>query len=323
MAHSCRSGDEWALSAEDFMREQSSGSADYAGEWDEVLWPQCDPACTMSNNGPRAESFFKWWLPVMVNLVSDVANQIEQAVDLLRGSRSILIITGAGLSADSGLPTYRGIGGLYEQGVTEEGFRIEQLLSGHAIEVRPDLTWKYLLQIERACRDAAPNKGHEVIAAMESHFERAWVLTQNVDGFHRRAGSRNLIDIHGDLHRIRCMRCSYKQEVADYSAFSIPPRCPNCRGVIRPDVVLFGERLPAQQLATYQTQTARGFDLVISIGTTSIFPYISASVLDAYHFRKPSIEINPGETDVTEFVTVKIRLGAAAALDAIWNRYIN
>ena len=198
---------------------------------------------------------------------------------------------------------------------------IEVMLSGEVFERRPELTWKYLLQIEQACRVAKPNRGHEVIAAIESRFDRVWVLTQNVDGFHRQAGSRNVIDIHGDLHHIRCMRCPYRQAVDDYSGFSIPPRCPGCRGVLQPDVVLFGEELPARQLVTYQAETRRGFDLVISVGTTSVFPYISAPVLAAYQLRDPSIEINPGETEVTRFVTVKVSHRAAPALDAIWSAY--
>jgi NAD-dependent deacetylase len=162
---------------------------------------------------------------------------------------------------------------------------------------------------------------HAVIAAMEAAFDRVWVLTQNVDGFHRRAGSRNVIDVHGDLHRIRCMRCPFSESVTDYAGFTIPPRCPDCRGILRPDVVLFGEQLPARQLTAYQAEVPRGFDLVLSIGTTSVFPYISAPVLDAYHFRTPSVEINPGETDVSEFVTVKLPMRAAPALDAIWREY--
>jgi NAD-dependent deacetylase len=246
---------------------------------------------------------------------------IAQVVDLLRGSRSILFITGAGLSADSGLPTYRGIGGLYENRAPEENIPIEFLLSRQALESHPDLTWKYLLQIEQSCRGAKPNRGHEVIAAIESRFDRVWVLTQNVDGFHRQAGSRNVIDIHGDLRHIRCMRCRYKQAVVDYSGFSIPPRCPDCRGVLRPDVVLFGEELPARELAVCEAETRRGFDLVISVGTTSVFPYISAPVLTAHQLRKPSVEINPGETEVTDFVTVKVSHRAAPALDAIWSAY--
>ncbi len=257
-----------------------------------------------------------------MNAVSpDHTQQIGRVVELLRQSRSLLFITGAGLSADSGLPTYRGVGGLYEGQDPEEGLPIESLLSQEVMYNRPELTWKYLLQIERACRGAKPNRGHEVIAEMESRFERVWVLTQNVDGFHRRAGSRNVIDIHGDLHRLRCIHCPFGQPVSDYAGLDIPPRCPACGGVLRPDVVLFGERLPERQLADYRAETTRGFDLVLSVGTTSIFPYISAPVLDAYHLRKPSVEINPGETDVTEFVAVKLPLGAAVALDTIWKSY--
>lgn len=256
-------------------------------------------------------------------LTPDVTRGVDQVVGLLRQSRSLLFITGAGLSADSGLPTYRGVGGLYNGTDPEEGVSIEVLLSGEVLSRRPELTWKYLHQIEKACRAAKPNRGHEVIAEMEKRFDRVWVLTQNVDGFHRRAGSQNVIDIHGDLHRLRCTQCALDLPVANYEGLSIPPRCVLCQGVLRPGVVLFGERLPDHQLAVYRGETARGFDLVFSIGTTSVFPYISAPVLDAYHFCRPSVEINPGDTDVTEFVTVKIPLGAAAALEAIWTRYNN
>jgi NAD-dependent deacetylase len=91
--------------------------------------------------------------------------------------------------------------------------------------------------------------------------------------------------------------------------------------LVRPNVVLFGEQLPTRQVAVYHTETKQGFDLVFSIGTTSLFPYIAAPVLDAYHFHRPTVEINPGETDVSEFATVRLRLGAAAALDAIWAAY--
>jgi NAD-dependent deacetylase len=259
--------------------------------------------------------------PETAAITVDNACRVEQAAELLRASRSVLVITGAGLSADSGLPTYRGVGGLYNGRDPDEGLPIESLLSAEVMQARPALTWKYLLQIEEACRGASPNRGHEVIAAMESRFDRVWVLTQNVDGFHRRAGSRNVIDIHGDLHRLRCIHCPHAVTVVDYAGLAIPPRCPACGGVLRPDVVLFGERLPASQLATYRAETAQGFDLVLSVGTTSIFPYIAAPMLDAYHLRKPSVEINPGDTDVTEFVTVKVALRAAVAMGAIWDAY--
>ncbi len=255
------------------------------------------------------------------SLTPSEQTQVLQVVDLLGKSKSILFITGAGLSADSGLPTYRGVGGLYEGKAAEMDLPIEAMLSGRMFSIRPELTWKYLTEIEKACRGVNPNRGHEVIAEIENSFERVWVLTQNVDGFHRRAGSKKVIEMHGMLSQIHCTKCPHKQEVETYEGFSLPPKCPDCNGILRPKVVLFGEALPKDQLSIYNAETSKGFDLVFSIGTTSVFPYISAPVLDAHHLKKPSIEINPGETDVSEFVTVKLALGAAKALDAIWTEY--
>ena len=113
---------------------------------------------------------------------------IDRIVDHLGRARSLLFVTGAGMSADSGLPTYRGVGGLYECDETEDGYAIEEMLSGGMFRQRPELTWKYLRQIERGCRGARFNRGHAVIAEMERHFPRVWTLTQNVDGFHRPRG---------------------------------------------------------------------------------------------------------------------------------------
>jgi NAD-dependent deacetylase len=246
---------------------------------------------------------------------------INRVVDLLRHSRSLLFITGAGISADSGLPTYRGIGGLYNANTTEDGRPIEELLSGPTFRQRPDLTWKYLKQIENACRGAKFNRGHEVIAQVEAHFERVWILTQNVDGFHRQAGSRNVIDIHGDLHHLRCTACSFRQMVPDYSELAVLPLCPRCRELVRPDVVLFEEMLPQDKVAQMYREIDPGFDLVFTIGTTSVFPYIAEPVEAAYDRGKPTVEINPGRTAVSQLVTIKLALGAAAALDAIWQLF--
>jgi NAD-dependent deacetylase len=246
---------------------------------------------------------------------------IDRAVGYLREARSVLFITGAGMSADSGLPTYRGVGGLYNSGQTEEGLPIEVLLSGQVFRTRPHLTWKYLSQIEQACRAATCNRGHRVLAEMEGHFERVWVLTQNVDGFHRLAGSKNVIDIHGDIRELMCTQCPYRETVADYSQLTFPPRCPDCAGLLRPDVVLFDEMLPARQLTTLYDQLDEGFDLVFSIGTTSVFPYIAEPIERAHREGKPSVEINPERTDVSDLATLRLPLRAAAALNAIWWRY--
>jgi NAD-dependent deacetylase len=246
---------------------------------------------------------------------------IDRIVDHLGRSRSILFVTGAGMSADSGLPTYRGVGGLYDQGETEEGFAIEEMLSGEMFGERPAWTWKYLRQIEQACRGAKFNRGHSVIAEMEQHFPRVWTLTQNVDGFHRDAGSRNVIAIHGELRRIRCTDCSWCATVNDYAHFNDLPHCERCSGLLRPDVVLFGEVLPDIEFLTLKHELREGFDIVFSIGTTSVFPYISLPVELAQQRDKPSVEINLGTTQVSEIVRYRLAMGAAGALDAIWTRY--
>jgi NAD-dependent deacetylase len=256
-----------------------------------------------------------------MKLSDTVLQAIDKVVGFLEQSRSLLFITGAGISADSGLPTYRGVGGLYDVKTTEENMPIEELLSGRFFHRNPAVSWKYLGQVERACRGARFNRGHEVIAQMEKHFERVWTLTQNVDGLHRQAGASNVIEIHGDLHHLQCMHCDFKQIVADYTALTIPPPCPQCDALLRPDVVLFGEALPFDKVSQLYTEVERGFDLIFSIGTTSVFPYIAEPVERAYRFGKPSVEINPGTSEVSQLVTVRLPVGAAQALDAIWRRY--
>lgn len=251
---------------------------------------------------------------------SDEAS-IERVVEMLAASRSILLVTGAGISADSGLPTYRGIGGLYNVDATEDGPPIERALSGEIMLERPELTWKYLAQIVRACRGARHNRAHEVVAEMEAHFDRVWTLTQNVDGFHRAAGAKNVIDIHGDLHDLRCTRCSFRQRLDDYHELPLPPRCARCDGILRPNVVLFGEMLPERKVQTLFRELRRGFDMVFTIGTTSVFPYIAEPVRIAAETGRPTVEINPDVSEVSHLVDVKLAMRAAPALDAIWQKY--
>ena len=256
-----------------------------------------------------------------MRLSSSDVQTIDRIAGCLRKARSLLFVTGAGMSADSGLPTYRGVGGLYDGGKTEEGVPIEEMLSGEMFAHRPEWTWKYLRQIEAACRGAKFNRGHAVIAEMEQHFERVWTLTQNVDGFHHDAGSVNVIAIHGQLRQIRCTRCSHRETVSDYAHLVDLPTCQQCSAVLRPDVVLFGEGLPDDGIREMKKQLREGFDMVFSIGTTSMFPYISFPVELAVQYDKPTVEINPGTTPVSDLVTYRLALSAAVALDAIWQRY--
>jgi NAD-dependent deacetylase len=194
-------------------------------------------------------------------------------------------------------------------------------LAGETLKDRPQVTWKYLLQIEKNCRSARFNRGHEVIAEMEKHFERVWVLTQNIDGFHHAAGSRKVIDIHGDMRKLICLKCRWHGTVKDYSEIDIPPLCPKCGKIVRPEVVFFGEMLPVDKVEILERELRRGFDIYFSIGTTSIFPYISQPIVLARHLGRTTVEINPADTEVSDVVDIKLRMRAAEALDAIWSEY--
>ena len=258
-----------------------------------------------------------------MNEHDQASNSIGEVVELMRQSNSLLFITGAGMSAESGLPTYRGVGGLYDVDTTSEGLPIEEILSGAMLMSSPDLTWKYLMQIADACGDAAFNRGHAVLAEMEAHFDRLWIVTQNVDGFHQAAGSKNVIDLHGDLHELICTRCDYRNrfENDEQTQLELPPMCPECQCLLRPDVVLFGEMLPTEKTDLMYGELSNGFDMVFSIGTSSVFRYISWPVEVARQNGVPTVEINPGTSDVSHLVDIQLPLPAATTLDEIWGRY--
>ena len=164
---------------------------------------------------------------------------VEQVAKQLAPLDNLLFITGAGISVDSGLPTYRGVGGLYDGVDTDEGLPIEVVLSGPHFRAHPELTWKYLRQIGDACRGARPNAAHLRIAELERARPRVVTLTQNVDGLHVAAGSQNVIAIHGDANSLRCTACDWSLRVTDYGeldarfAGQAVPRCPTC-GAMRP-----------------------------------------------------------------------------------------
>ncbi len=249
------------------------------------------------------------------------SREIRSAASMLAGARRVLVLTGAGMSADSGLPTYRGIGGLYDEAVTEDHIAIEDALSGEMLARDPALTWKYIGQIEKACRGAKPNAGHDVLARLQSRYERLCVLTQNVDGFHSVAGSSDVIEMHGDIHRLRCTDCNNRSWVADYSGLdALPPTCSICGGMLRPEVVLFGEMLPVRAVARYEAALAGGFDAMLVVGTSAVFPYIAAPVRDAWKQGVATIEINPQETEISRFCRATVRLPAARALSEIERR---
>lgn len=254
---------------------------------------------------------------------------VEAFAERVREARSALFVTGAGISADSGLPTYRGIGGLYDRATVDEGFPIEVALSGAMMEMAPEVCWKYIHQIESACRGAQPNAAHTIIARLHERFERACVLTQNVDGFHRAAGSADVIEIHGNIRELHCTACAWEREVDDYTGIEPElgtpdapraPTCPDCGSIVRPRVVLFGEMLPDPAIARLRAELQLGFDLVVSVGTTSAFPYIAEPVVRARRRGAATVEINPGVSEVTGLVDLRIRARARPTFEALWSR---
>lgn len=245
-----------------------------------------------------------------------MSEQLMRVAEALRQSERILVITGAGLSADSGLPTYRGVGGLYN-GNTEDGPPIERALSGPMLRRDPALCWKYLAQIGRACLSAAPNEGHLAIAQLQHRKPGCWVLTQNIDGFHLAAGSppERLIEIHGTLAPLSCMSCGQPSEdLAGHLSQPLPPRCGTCGGVLRPPVVLFEEMLPEQELSRLQAELARGFDAVVAIGTSASFAYIVQPLLTARQCGGFTAQIDPAVGEMSHLVDVHLPFGASDVL---------
>lgn len=243
-------------------------------------------------------------------------SDIQRVAAALKAAERILVITGAGLSADSGLPTYRGLGGLYN-GVTEEGLPIEEALSGPMLRRNPALCWKYLAQLGRACMGARPNAGHEAIAELQRLKPECWVLTQNIDGYHRQAGSppERLIEIHGELSPLYCQSCGAESpDLARHLAGEMPPKCPECGGILRPPVVLFEEMLPEQAIDSLYAELRKGFDAVISVGTTASFPYIIEPVVRTRQAGGFTVEINPARTDLSPVVDVHLQ---GKALDVL------
>jgi len=229
---------------------------------------------------------------------------IERTGAALARAERILVITGAGLSADSGMPTYRGLGGLYN-GRTAEGMPIEVAISGPMLQKDPALCWKYLAQLGKACLNAQPNAGHDAIAELQRLKPECWVLTQNIDGFHRRAGSppERLIEIHGELAPLYCLSCGLESsELARHLDGPLPPKCARCAGVLRPPVVLFEEMLPEEAIDTLYAQLRKGFDVVLLVGTTASFPYIIEPVLRTRDAGGFTAEVNPGLTDLSSVV---------------------
>jgi NAD-dependent deacetylase len=242
----------------------------------------------------------------------------EPLVERLESVRSVGAITGAGVSQESGIPTYRGQGGLYDD--PEEGDRTIESLSGHTLRSDPDRTWRAVSGLARNAGTAEPNDAHLALARIELKVERFVLLTQNVDGLHQLAGSRNVIDIHGDVYATRCMACgdAGRLDCGSLSDLKSSPRCERCGGILRPDAVLFGELLPMEKVERILKEfIGNPPELILVAGTSALFPYITELVTAAVRANRLTIEVNPERTALTSEVDYALAGPAGRYLPAI------
>ncbi|MGH8702124.1 MAG: SIR2 family NAD-dependent protein deacylase [Burkholderiales bacterium] len=224
----------------------------------------------------------------------------------LRHARRVVALTGAGISADSGIPTFRDVQtGLWAR------FRPEELATPEAFRRDPQLVWDWYEWRRGLVADAEPNAGHRALARLEGLVPEFLLVTQNVDGLHQRAGSRAIVELHGNIYRNRCFAegvvVTERQEKGER-----PPRCPRCGAHLRPDVVWFGEMLPAQALADAET-AARGCDVLLSIGTSAaVFPAAQLPVT-ALQSGAMVVELNKDPTPLSAVTTFSL-LGRASEL---------
>jgi len=195
---------------------------------------------------------------------SDPEEAAGAAAELLKGSRYVIAFTGAGISQEAGIPTFRGSDGVWTR------VRPEEVATPEAFLEDPVRVWRWYAERIRAVLRAEPTVSHRVLARMEEEGLLKAVITQNVDGLHQRAGSRRVIELHGNILRARCTVCGYRWRLTRAPGEDeIPVRCPRCGNLARPDVVWFGEPLPRDALAEAIEEASRA-DLVLVVGTSGV-----------------------------------------------------
>jgi NAD-dependent deacetylase len=190
---------------------------------------------------------------------------IAQAVPVLRRAQCVGVLTGAGVSAESGVATFRGAGGLWE------GHRIEEVATPRAFRSNPELVWRFYHQRRINLRTVKPNPGHRALAELERRIgsDQFALITQNVDGLHRAAGSRHILELHGSLSRVRCSVCEMKSTCDPHEDLPSLPRCRSCNELLRPDIVWFDEALP-EGVWSEAAECAGRSDVFLVVGTSAI-----------------------------------------------------
>jgi NAD-dependent deacetylase len=235
-----------------------------------------------------------------------------RVVTSLQCAARVAVITGAGMSAESGVPTFRGHGGFWRS------FRPEDLATPHAFARDPATVWAWYRWRQRLIADASPNAGHAALATLQTTRPGWRVLTQNIDGLHQRAGSTAVIELHGSIWRSRCASCGRPgpshPEHADAETAPLP-RCA-CGALLRPDVVWFGEPLDPEVMETAWAIVEQA-DAVIVVGTSAVVFPVAALPHAARARNVPVVEINVEDTPLTSNATEVVRATAATALPAL------
>lgn len=250
--------------------------------------------------------------------MADLQRELVDAVGVfLAQARSALFITGPAVSVDSGLAMYRGIPGLARE-KPEDGKLFETALSVETLRRKPEMTWKYLLRMEASIRQVLPNRAHAVLVEIANKLERATIMTVNVDRLHQRAGSKDVIEMHGALFDLLCSHCQLSTRHETFDALDIPPKCPTCGDTLRPDMPLFGEPLPFDPFTRLEAELEVGFDMVFAIGLGTMFPYLARPLLLARTAGIPTIEIGAATTELSEVVDSRFKDTPSKVLDTIW-----
>jgi len=240
---------------------------------------------------------------------------IESARELIDGAERVVVLTGAGISAESGVPTFRGSGGLWKS------YRAEDLATPEAFRRDARLVWEWYGWRREVVRACAPNAAHAALAQYAASHPQSLIATQNVDGLHRAAGTpqTSLVELHGALFRVRCTRCAWRSEhtgTIDATSSETLSKCEECGALARPDIVWFGESLePANiERAFAEASTA---DVCLVVGTSGVVQPAASMAAVTRRAGGAVIEVNPDETPITSIATVSIRGTAVETVPAI------
>lgn len=225
------------------------------------------------------------------------------------GARRVAVLTGAGISAESGVPTFRGGGGA--EVWTWRGRPATELSSAELMRTDPKLVWEWFDHRRQMIVNVTPNPGHYALAEWEPRFEAFTLITQNIDDLHRAAGSLNVLELHGNIWRARCLRCGSTFEARETPLEDVPT-CFVCGAEARPDVVLFGELLP-ESVFERAEEAARQSDLFFVIGTSAVVYPAAGLPVAAKQAGARVIEINPEMTDISFLADVTL-LGKAGEI---------